>query len=153
MPSAVRSAPLPSPRTQSPIKPVSPSVAIEGDIARLCALSVEQVSKVEKAPKFDFDKSDLTRSDHDVLEAIARCLTSGPLRGRRLTLVGRADPRGETEYNMGLGSHRADSVKAYLTRLGVEGGRIAATSRGELDASGRDEDGWSRDRRVDVLLR
>jgi peptidoglycan-associated lipoprotein len=34
----------------------------------------------------------------------------------------------------------------------MDKGKIAATSRGELDASGTDEDGWARDRRVDLLL-
>jgi peptidoglycan-associated lipoprotein len=128
---------------------VSPSVALGEDLVRVCRISV---SDVEKTPKFDFDQSELSTQDRDVLTQVARCLTTGPLRGRPIRLVGRADPRGENEYNMTLGGHRAESVKTYLTHLGVDGSRVAETSRGELDATGREEEGWRRDRRVDVVL-
>jgi peptidoglycan-associated lipoprotein len=130
-------------------RPTSQNLAVGDDIRRACQISV---GSVEKAPKFDFDRSDLEAEDRDVLTQIARCLTTGPLKGRAVKLVGRTDSRGEPEYNMGLGEHRAGSVKGYLTQLGVEGRRVAETSRGELDASGTSEDGWRRDRRVDVLL-
>jgi peptidoglycan-associated lipoprotein len=69
-----------------------------------------------------------------------------------LVLVGRADPRGEAEYNMNLGATRADAVKHYLAQLGVAGGRLATTSRGALDAQGHDETTWATDRRVDLRL-
>ena len=35
---------------------------------------------------------------------------------------------------------------------GMPGGKIAVTSRGEMDAKGTDEATWARDRRVDVVL-
>ena len=130
-------------------RPASQGLAVGEDLARLCDLPA---SDVERAPKFDYDRSELSTSDRDVLAKIARCLTSGPLKGRGLKLVGRADARGEPEYNLGLGEHRADSVKHYLSELGVDTRRISETSRGELDATGRDEATWRRDRRVDVLL-
>ncbi len=143
--------PTPISQTTSPTstRAASQSVAVGEDLAKICNLSV---ASVEKAPKFDYDHADLTSDDRDVLSQIARCFTTGPMKGRALKLVGRADPRGEPEYNMTLGDHRAGSVKQYLTQLGVEPKRIAETSRGELDATGRDENGWRRDRRVDVLL-
>jgi peptidoglycan-associated lipoprotein len=130
-------------------RPASQNLAVGEDIRHACQISV---GSVEKAPKFDFDRSDLVAEDRDVLTQIARCLTTGPLKGRAVKLVGRTDSRGEPEYNMGLGEHRAGSVKGYLTQLGVESRRVAETSRGELDASGTSDDGWRRDRRVDVLL-
>ena len=34
----------------------------------------------------------------------------------------------------------------------IEKTRVAKSSRGELDASGHDEDGWRTDRRVDIVL-
>ena len=69
-----------------------------------------------------------------------------------MELVGRADPRGEQEYNMELGENRAHSVKSYLSNLGVEGQRMALSSRGALDETGTDEEGWRKDRRVDIEL-
>jgi outer membrane protein OmpA-like peptidoglycan-associated protein len=96
--------------------------------------------------------ADITDGDQTVLGQVARCVTDGPLRGRVLKLVGRADPRGEVEYNMALGARRADSAERYLKDRGVDTRRMTETSRGKLDATGTDESSWARDRRVDVDL-
>ena len=120
------------------------------ELIKLCKITFN--ANTDRAPKFAFDESEVLPQDRDVLVQIARCVTTGPLRGRGLALVGRADPRGETEYNMILGEHRAESVSLYLSLLGVEPEKMAKTSRGELDADGADENGWSHDRRVDIDL-
>lgn len=125
------------------------NVHVDDDIMRLCSIHIDNV---DRAPKFDFDDAELLPEDRDVLEQVAKCVTTGPLKGRHLALVGRADPRGDTEYNMVLGEHRAESVHDYLAKLGVDPAAMAKTSRGELDAEGKDEDGWRRDRRVDISL-
>ena len=85
-----------------------------------------------------------------MLDQVARCVTTGPLKGRTLRLTGRADPRGEQEYNMTLGSSRADAVARYLRALGVTSNQLTETSRGKLDATGTDEASWQLDRRVDI---
>jgi peptidoglycan-associated lipoprotein len=125
------------------------NVVVADDLLKACKI---QLSNAEHAPKFDFDDADLLPEDRDVLEQIARCVTTGPLKGRALNLVGRCDPRGEVEYNMVLGDYRAESVSDYLARLGVDPAAMARTTRGDLDAEGKDEDGWQRDRRVDISL-
>jgi peptidoglycan-associated lipoprotein len=124
-------------------------VNVAEDLARACQL---HFSDVPQAPRFDFDQSELRADDDVVLEQIAKCLTTGPLRGRSIRLVGRADPRGEIEYNFALGGMRAAAVDGYLRALGVDPGRIEQTSRGKLDATGTDEASWERDRRVDIDL-
>ncbi len=128
---------------------VARSVKLSDDLAKLCKI---QFSNVERAPKFDYDEAALLPEDRSVLEQVAKCMTEGPMKGKKLALVGRADPRGEGEYNMALGEHRADSVRVYLAKLGVEGDKMVLTSRGELDAEGTDEDSWRSDRRVDLLI-
>jgi peptidoglycan-associated lipoprotein len=122
---------------------------VSDDLARACNL---QFGNAEKAPKFDFDKSDLSPEDRNVIQQVATCVTTGPLRGRTLKLVGRTDPRGEAEYNMSLGEHRADAVRRYLEALGVPTPQLNETSRGKLDATGTDDATWQRDRRVDIGL-
>jgi peptidoglycan-associated lipoprotein len=121
---------------------------LSGEIRRLCGI----VGSAEEAPKFDYDSSDLTAQERDLLAQLAKCMTEGALRGKGVQLVGRADPRGEQEYNMQLGERRADAVERYVRSLGVEKGRVQVTSRGELDATGSDEEGWREDRRVDITL-
>lgn len=124
-------------------------VVISDDLRRACNADIGSASE---APKFGYDSSDLRAGDRTVLAQIAKCVTTGPLKGRALHLVGRADPRGEQEYNMNLGEHRATSVRKYLVGLGVGDGRMSETSRGALDATGKDEAGWQNDRRVDISL-
>ena len=104
----------------------------------------------DTAPKFDFDKSDLLPGDMDVLQKIAECFSTGPLKDDGVHLVGRADPRGGEAYNMALGMRRANSVATFLEQHGVAHSRIEATSRGKADATGTDEASWAKDRRVDI---
>lgn len=125
------------------------NVRLDDQLAKLCKVTF---GNADRAPKFDYDEAALLPQDRDVLEQVAKCVTTGPLKGRKLALVGRADPRGETEYNMVLGDHRADAVHVYLARLGVGTGKMSKTSRGELDAEGTDDGTWHRDRRVDIAL-
>jgi peptidoglycan-associated lipoprotein len=120
-------------------------IAISDEIRRKCGLSDEDAH-------FAFDSARVTPHDKDVLAKVAKCFTSGPLSGSTMKLVGRADPRGEQEYNMVLGGRRADSVKAVVVSVGLPARRISATSRGAIDAIGTDERSWAQDRRVDVLV-
>lgn len=127
---------------------VSPTLNLAGDIVKLCGIKASATAN----PTFDYDKDDLSPEDRSVLDQLATCLTTGALKGRSLNLIGRADPRGTEEYNLGLGSRRAGSVSSYLVRLGVGEPQLAVNTRGSLDATGTDEAGWSKDRRVDITL-
>jgi peptidoglycan-associated lipoprotein len=127
---------------------VSPGLAIAGDILKACGITAIKNAN----PKFDYDQDDLTEDDRTILGQIATCLTTGPLKGKNVALIGRADPRGTEEYNLGLGSRRSHSVSQYLGRLGVASTQMGVTTRGALDATGSDEAGWKEDRRVDIQL-
>jgi len=129
---------------------VSPTLAVGGDIIAACGIKV--AAPQGGAPKFDYDKDELTAEDRAVLDQIATCLMTGALKGRTVDLIGRADPRGTEEYNLGLGSRRAGTVSSYLVRLGVAQPQMAVTTRGALDATGTDDAGYAQDRRVDIQL-
>ena len=131
------------------LAPASKNIAVSNEIAERCGIVI---GKVESAPKFGFDRSELAPEDREVLRQVAACVISGPLKGRGLRLIGHTDERGESEYNLALGMHRADAAREVLVQEGVQKARLPESSRGELDASGRDEDGWRRDRRVDIVL-
>jgi peptidoglycan-associated lipoprotein len=138
-------------RTKAPTYTASTaSLQLSDDLARVCMIEFNDVGK---APKFDTEQSTLLYQDRAVLDQVATCLTTGPLKGRALSLVGHADMRGEVEFNMVLGDHRAESAAKYLVSHGVDKAKLAETSRGKLDATGTDEAGWERDRRVDITLR
>jgi peptidoglycan-associated lipoprotein len=133
-----------------PATPGTPNSAIYLSDRLRTACAITTVASVKEAPKFEFDQQAITPEDRDVLTLVAKCLTTGPLKGQSVKLVGRADPRGAQQYNMALGERRANAVLKYLSGLGVSAGQLSETSRGALDASGSDESTWQQDRRVDI---
>jgi peptidoglycan-associated lipoprotein len=154
-PTTSASEPVPPPPAAAPTPPpppvaddqkVSPGLAMSSDIAALCGIQPNTQST------FDYDKDELTKEDREILGQLATCMTTGRLRGKSVALIGRADPRGTEEYNLGLGSRRASSVGQFLQRLGVQQVQLAITTRGSTEATGTDESGWRQDRRVDVQL-
>jgi peptidoglycan-associated lipoprotein len=102
--------------------------------------------------KFAFDSAEVSPEATNVLDALARCFITGPLKGKGMKLIGHADPRGETEYNLGLGQRRAGNISAFLAKKGVESAKMATSSKGEFEATGTDDEGWAKDRRVEILL-
>ena len=114
------------------------------------ACAIATIESAKEAPKFSFDQSAILPEDRDVLVQVATCLTTGPLKGRSVKLVGRADPRGTQEYNMALGERRSNAALQYLTGLGVPTAQLSESSRGALDATGGEEAAWRMDRRVDI---
>lgn len=85
-----------------------------------------------------------------LLVAVAGCVRTGPLAGRRLELVahaGRVDADGHP-----LGASRADPVRATLVKGGVLAGDIVThVEVGDADAP-LDAEGWPSERRVDVRV-
>jgi peptidoglycan-associated lipoprotein len=66
-----------------------------------------------------------------------------------VTIEGHADERGTREYNLALGARRASAVQEFLSRLGVESGRVKTISYGKEhpEVLGSDESAWSKNRR------
>jgi outer membrane protein OmpA-like peptidoglycan-associated protein len=104
-----------------------------------------------EAPTFDFDDNTLTSAAREILARDAECLRRET--GSRYTLIGRCDSRGTTEYNLALGERRARVVRQYMMNLGVLPDRLGVSSEGSEGATGTDEEGMRRDRRVDFRLR
>ena len=153
-PAAVPTTSSVAPVALAPASPgkASSTIYLSDRLRQACGIAT--IESVKEAPKFDFDKNAILPEDRDVLAQVAQCLTTGPLKGRSVRLVGRADPRGTQEYNMALGERRSNAVMKYLAGLGVGPAQLSETSRGALDASGSgsDEAAWRQDRRVDLDL-
>jgi peptidoglycan-associated lipoprotein len=147
---AVKPTPMasPPPNTLPPQPPDSPTasaVHISDEIATACGIK-------EPDAYFAFDSAHVRQSEDQTLNKVVTCFMSGPLKGRSVKLVGHADPRGGSDYNMTLGQSRADSVTQYLVGKGMDKAKTESTSRGAMDATGADEPSWARDRRVDMML-
>lgn len=133
-----------APARQDAATPTSGSIHIDDKILKACG-------DIPTA-HFAFDSAAIQSDASAALQALARCFVSGPLKGHSMRLVGHADPRGETEYNVGLGQRRAGSVAEFLAGNGVDRTRMQTLSKGAFEATGTDEAGWARDRKVDVSL-
>ncbi len=143
------SAALPTQPTSQVPAVFTPGLSVSNAIAQACGIAANGKTST---PNFEYDSAALAEADRQMLSEVARCLSEGALRGKGVVLVGRADARGEPEYNMTLGHSRADAVHRYLVDLGVGTSQLRATSRGEMDATGTNEEGWAYDRRVDIEL-
>ena len=72
----------------------------------------------------------------------------------QVTIEGHCDSRGSSEYNLALGSRRAESVKAYLVSLGVAANRITVVSKGKEQpfCSDESESCWQQNRRGHFIV-
>jgi peptidoglycan-associated lipoprotein len=103
--------------------------------------------------RFDFNEASLTNGAQQQLDSNAACMESQA--SLRVQLVGHADERGSTLYNLSLGQRRADSVRQYLVNMGIGSARLATLSYGEErpEQGGRTESAWATNRRVEFLVR
>jgi peptidoglycan-associated lipoprotein len=98
--------------------------------------------------RFDFNDSTLTADGRRTLDKNADCLKS---KKSTVVLAGHCDERGTEEYNLHLGERRANSVKKYLSALGIDPKGLKTVSYGkERPANpGHDEGAWAENRRVE----
>jgi peptidoglycan-associated lipoprotein len=71
-----------------------------------------------------------------------------------ITIEGHADERGTREYNIALGARRAQTVRDFLARNGINAGRIRTISYGKERpvAVCNDISCWSQNRRAQTVL-
>lgn len=98
---------------------------------------------------FAFNEFGVRQQDQSTLEENAKCILS--VKDRKVYLNGHCDPRGTEEYNLALSNQRAQAVRKYLEELGVPADRLHVVPKGELEASGTDEESWFKDRKVELV--
>jgi peptidoglycan-associated lipoprotein len=100
---------------------------------------------------FQFDSTELTADSRTALQELASWLETHPK--AKITIEGNTDERGTDEYNIALGEKRAHSIRMYLERLGVDGGRLSTISYGEERPAddGSDEVAWAHNRRGELV--
>jgi len=96
---------------------------------------------------FDYDQYDIRAADQGSLQADAQFLQQHP--NIHFTIEGHCDERGSTEYNLALGTNRADAVKNALIQAGVSGDRIKTFSYGKEKpfCTQSNESCWQQNRR------
>lgn len=102
---------------------------------------------------FAFDDASLSEQARNRLRKKAQWLrkNSEPT----VIIEGHCDERGTDEYNLALGSRRAESVKDYLVNAGVNPARLITISYGEEQPAveGQNPEAWAKNRRVEFRIR
>jgi peptidoglycan-associated lipoprotein len=101
---------------------------------------------------FDFDRAEIRGDARPVLRANGEALRRA---SASVVIEGHTDERGSEEYNLALGESRAQSVKKYLTNLGVSSSTLSIVSYGETRpaVSGHTESAWAKNRRAEFRAR
>src|SRR5262245_55482312 len=108
---------------------------------------------VLKTVYFGYNSNDLDDAAKATLQANATWLNAHPT--HTVEIGGHCDERGSIGYNVALGDRRANSVKDYLTTLGVNGSKLTPISYGEERPADpvHDEAAWSKNRRAEFTIK
>lgn len=97
-------------------------------INKATAESSEEVNVPDRV-YFGFNKYNISNDSAEILNLQAEWLKSDS--SIKIIVEGHCDERGTREYNLALGERRANAVKNYLVKKGVEANRIKTISYGK----------------------
>ncbi|CAE6938146.1 Peptidoglycan-associated lipoprotein [Paraburkholderia nemoris] len=121
------------------------------DVARV---NVDPTAALDSPPQprsiyFDFDSFTVEAEYQILLKIHADFLMSQP--EQQVVIQGNTDPRGSSEYNLGLGARRANEVAQVFFAIGVTPQQVRTVSFGKEHATGEGEASWTLDRRADLV--
>jgi peptidoglycan-associated lipoprotein len=119
-------------------------------VAGRCQLNLTQCRPSEPI-YFDFDKSNIRKSEIAKLKEVLTCLTGKNV--AQVMLSGHTDLEGSEEYNISLGDARAKSVETYLQRANVPASLLSTVSYGESRPAVNTDRREARNRRVEFDAR
>ncbi len=101
---------------------------------------------------FAFDSAEISDAARDNLQAQALYMKQN--RDVNITLQGRCDERGSTEYNLALGALRAGNAAHVMIRDGIEPERIKTISYGKENPiyTGTGEKVWALNRNTTTVV-
>lgn len=136
---------------EAPLTGVEEDLAAADDLRNMTAEALN-AQGVLGTVYFGYDSFALDDAALAVLAENAAWLRTNP----RFDVIveGHCDDRGSTEYNLALGSKRANAIRDHLVRLGVDVSRVGTKSFGEEKpaVSGTGEDVWAKNRRAEFIL-
>lgn len=151
-PSAVQEDP-PPPTTDAPPEAAAPAEALtEEEIFARKTVDELNAERPLVDVFFDFDQWNVRDDARSALQENAEWLRRWP--STRTTIEGHGDSRGTSEYNLALGSRRAQAVRDYLVTLGVSPERLLVVSKGEEApfCENDTEDCWQENRRAHFVI-
>lgn len=102
---------------------------------------------------FDFDKATFKQESYNELNKLERMMLQNP--NMRVEIAGHTDNIGTAAYNLALSKRRAEAVKDFLTKKGVDARRVTAVGFGAkrpLASNDDEEEGRELNRRVEFKV-
>jgi peptidoglycan-associated lipoprotein len=124
------------------------------EAAEKARMEAEQAAKASlQVIYFDFDKYNLRSDAQTAAEFNAGVLQTYD--GWKVLIEGHCDERGTDEYNLALGERRANTVKDFFIKYGLDATRFTTVSYGEERPAvmGSNEDAWSKNRRAVLVIK
>ena len=150
-PAATPAPPPPPPPPPAPTPPPPRPLTEEEIFARK---SLEQLNSEKPLDDvfFDLDKSDIRDDGKSALQKDADWMKKWT--STQMSVEGHCDSRGSSEYNLSLGSRRANAVKDYLVSLGIAASRVTIVSKGKEQpfCSENSESCWQQNRRGHFVI-
>ena len=102
---------------------------------------------------FEYNKATIKVDSHQLLKDVATVLTENP-KITKVKIEGHTDSDGNDKYNKKLSQQRADAVKDFLVKVGIDANRLEAVGYGEERpaASNDTDEGKEANRRVEFNI-
>ena len=128
-PMAAAAPPPPPAPAEKPVPP-PPPVPAEKPAPPPPAEAVKvEVKVILEDIHFEFDKATLTSAAREILDKNIKLVSENS--GVRVQIEGHACAHGTDKYNMALSERRANAVKEYLVKGGIEADRLTTIAYGE----------------------
>jgi OOP family OmpA-OmpF porin len=101
---------------------------------------------------FDFDRSNIKPEAAAILDRLVAFMNEN--KDKKVNLSGHTDNVGTEAYNQRLSERRANSVRDYISKKGVDTSRISAQGFGESKpiADNKTREGRAKNRRVEIKV-
>jgi len=108
--------------------------------------------EIRQQVKFATGKYAVLSASYKLLDEVAQVLKDQPQ--MKVRVEGHTDNKGTEQANLRLSQRRADSVKAYLVKRGIDGKRLDAKGYGPTKpvASNKTEKGRTQNRRTEFVI-
>src|SRR5689334_2849026 len=146
-PPAAPAPPPPPPPPPPPAPAPAPAPLTEDQIFAQKSLDQLNAERPLGDVFFDLDESTIRDDARPLLQRNADWLKRWT--STQITVEGHCDSRGSSEYNLALGTRRANAVKDYMASLGVSASRLTVISKGKEQpfCTTEDESCWQQNRR------
>ena len=151
-PAAPPAPPPPAPPPAPPRAVPAPAALTEEEIFQRKTLDQLNAERPLSDVFFDYDMSEIRADARGPLQMNADWMRKWA--ATQIMLEGHSDSRGTSEYNLALGSRRANTIRDYMVSLGVPATRITVVSKGKEApfCSDENEACWQQNRRGHFVI-